>query len=485
MNASSFRFRFALLAGLVSTVLLLVSGAVLWRLTRDFALDRLDREIRNLGQANLERVVGPSHWARLENALGFVAGEERAPGYVIWARGVDRAVYRSAAWPAGLDPEGFPPLENRATGDAALDVRPPPPRRDHPISRENPALPLLAPQFFTVEADGRAWRVGLMGNPYVSLALGADLAEFDAGLARLRAAFAATLTGALLLVVGGAWWLARSALRPVARLTEAVEGITARGLDQRIAAPVDDPEFRRLAAGFNAMLDRLERSFHQATRFSADASHELKTPLSLLQGALEQAIESAPPGSPTQAACASMLEDVQRLKAIVQKLLLLSLADAGRLTLHRAPLALTPLLRNVVEDLRARAPHLAVEFRVEAEARVAADADLLEQAFQNLATNAVKYNRPDGRIELLVRSNEGGVWVEVGNTGPGIAVVDQPRIFERFFRGAAVRADRDAGAGLGLALAREILRAHDGELMLLESAADRTVFRVSLPLARD
>jgi signal transduction histidine kinase len=479
MNASSFRFRFALLAGLVSTVLLLVSGAVFWRLTRDFALDRLDREIRNLGQANLERVVGPSHWARLENALGFVAGEERAPGYVIWARGADRVVYRSAAWPAGLAPERFPHLNNVF----AVPDTPPLPRRDRPISRENPALPLLVPRFFTVEAEGRAWRIGLMGNPYVTLALGADLAEFDAGLARLGAAFAVTMAGAWLLVVGGAWWLARSALRPVERLTEAVEAITARGLDQRIAAPVDDPDFQRLAAGFNAMLNRLERSFHQATRFSADASHELKTPLSLLQGALEQTIEAAPPGSSTQAACASMLEDVQRLKAIVHKLLILSLADAGRLSLHRAPLALTALLRNVVEDLRARAPEVVVGFRVDVDPWVAADADLLEQAFQNLATNALKYNRPDGRIELVVRVIEAWVLIEVGNTGAGIAAADRAQVFERFYRGATVRADRAAGTGLGLALAREIVRAHEGEILLLESVADWTVFQVSLPLA--
>lgn len=475
----SFRFRFALLAGLVSTALLLVSGAVLWRLTRDFALDRLDREIRNLGQANLERVVGPSHWARLENAFGFVAGEERAPGYVIWARGADRAVYRSVAWPAGLDPERFSTFES---GVAAMDA-PPPPRRDRPISRENPALPLRVPRFFTVEVEGRAWRIGLMGNPYVTLALGADLAEFEAGLTRLRRAFTATLAGALLLVVGGAWLLARSAFRPVERLTEAVEGITARGLDQRILPPVDDPEFRRLAAGFNAMLDRLERSFHQATRFSADASHELKTPLSLLQGALEHTIEATPAGSPTQAACASMLEDVQRLKAIVQKLLILSLADAGRLSLHRVRLALKPLLRNVVEDLRAQAPDITVKFEVEADAWVLADADLLEQTFQNLAANALKYNRPGGRIELAVKTTEDRVLVEVGNTGAGIPAADQVHIFKRFYRGAKARADRGAGAGLGLALAREIVRAHEGELLLCESVADWTVFRVSLPLA--
>lgn len=484
MKARSFRLRLALMAGGVTAALLIISGALLWRLTREFALDRLDREIRNLGQANLERVVGPSHWARLENALGFVAGEERAPGYVIWVKGAERLSYRSAAWPAGLDPERFPELEGYAGAASGAGVEWTPPRRDRPISRDNPALPLKTPRFFTVEAEGREWRVGLMGNPYVTLALGADLSELNAGLARLRAACAAILAGALVLVVGGAWLLAGRALRPVNALSDAVEGITARGLDQRIAAPAHEPEFGRLVTVFNAMMDRLEKSFGQATRFSADASHELKTPLSLLQAELEQALEASPAGSPLQAACASMLEDVHHLKAIVQKLLLLAQADAGRLKLHRETVDLTALVGNVVEDLCARADGLRLELAIEPGVKIAADADLLEQAVQNLASNALKYTPAGGLVRVSLRREGEGALIEVGNSGQGVAPEDRERIFERFFRAVPSRSGRAEGSGLGLALAREIVRAHDGELCLAPEGGPLTVFRLCLPGAR-
>lgn len=160
----------------------------------------------------------------------------------------------------------------------------------------------------------------------------------------------------MLLVGGGAWFLAGRALRPVQVLTRAAERVTARGLDQRITTPGNVREFERLVTVFNEMLDRLEKGFHQANRFSADASHELKTPLALLQAELEQALASTPSGSPQQQLYTSLLDEVQRLKAITQKLLLLSLADSGRLELHREPTDLSQLLANVIEDATALAP---------------------------------------------------------------------------------------------------------------------------------
>ena len=136
----------------------------------------------------------------------------------------------------------------------------------------------------------------------------------------------------MLLLAGlSAWFVAQRALRPIAALTRTAERVTARGLDQRIPAMPRDQEFNRLIIVFNEMLDRLEKSFQQATRFSADASHELKTPLARLQVELEQALESAPASSPQQEVYSSMLDEISRLKAMVQKLLLLSLADAGQL----------------------------------------------------------------------------------------------------------------------------------------------------------
>ena len=169
-----------------------------------------------------------------------------------------------------------------------------------------------------------------MGNPYVTFILGADIGDFNARMIKLRNTFLATLPVVLLLAAGGAWLVARRALNPVTSLTHIAENVTAQGLNQRIPAMTWDQEFNRLVTVFNEMLSRLEESFQQATRFSADASHELKTPLARLQIELEQALENAPSDSSQQEIYSSLLDEISRLKAIVQKLLLLSLADAGR-----------------------------------------------------------------------------------------------------------------------------------------------------------
>jgi two-component system, OmpR family, heavy metal sensor histidine kinase CusS len=242
-----------------------------------------------------------------------------------------------------------------------------------------------------------------------------------------------------------------------------------------------DQEFNRLITVFNEMLDRLEKSFQQATRFSADASHELKTPLARLQIKLEQALENAPPASPEQEAFSSLLDEVTRLKAIVQKLLLLSLADAGRLQLKHEPVNLTRMLRDIIEDCQAQAPELSVEQSLASEVRVMADPDLLEQALQNLASNAIKYNQAGGRIRFELTREADQVVVRLSNTGPGIPAADHELIFQRFYRADPARSSRVKGAGLGLSLAREIIRAHGGELALESSADGLTCFAVNLP----
>lgn len=156
-----------------------------------------------------------------------------------------------------------------------------------------------------------------MGTPYTTLALAANIDEFNADLTRLGIAFLAAVPVALLLVGGAAWFLASRALRPVETLTQATERVTAKGLDQRLPATGHDQEFQRLVTVLNEMMDRLERSFHQATRFSGDASHELKSPLARLQAELEQALAGAPSGPTQQLTYTSLLEEVLKLKAIV------------------------------------------------------------------------------------------------------------------------------------------------------------------------
>ncbi len=478
---NSFRLRLALLVGATTAALLLGAGYVAWKLTNQFNLDRLDRELVNLARGNLERVSDASHWTRLDGALAFVSGRDRSPAYVLWVKNYAREEYRSKGWPAGIAPDKLPVPELYAGG--VRIPNPPPAPRNTGLSATNPGLPIRETRFDTRGADGHTWRVAVTGNPYTTLVLAANLDELNLDLQRLRRRFLLLLPVVLLVVGLGAWWFASRALRPVAALTRAAEGITAHGLSQRIAAPARDREFDRLVTVFNAMLDRLEKSFHQARRFSADASHELKTPLALLQLELEQAMQRAGSGSAEQQTYSSLLDEIHRLKAILEKLLLLSLADSGRLALERTPTDLSGMLANLVEDSMALAPQVQVESDIAAGVMVPADAVLLEQALQNLTGNAVKYNRAEGRIRITVTRDEGRACIVVGNTGPGIPAVDRARLFERFYRGDPARTrDRVAGVGLGLSLSREIFRAHGGDLVLGRSDAEWTEFVATVPL---
>ena len=483
MILNSFRLKLALWTGVFTGLLLIGSSVLLWRISHQFNLNQLDREIRNVGQANLDRVQGGDHWARLEEALKFVSGDQQEARFVLWVKHNDKVIYTSPDWPTRLAPEDFHVAETYEGPNAPKPGQPLPaaPRRGEPISPSNPALPLRSAQFSTHQTGATAWRVGVMGNPYMTLIVAANMDDFEARMARLRNLYFTTVVAVLALVAGGAWFVARRALRPVTALTQTAERVTARGLDQRIPTITSDAEFKRLIKVFNEMLDRLERSFTQATRFSADASHELKTPLARLQMELEEALQNAPAGSPQQEVFSSLLDEVTRLKAIVQKLLLLSLADAGRLQLQKQRVNLTRLLEGVIEDCRLQAPHLTVEQSLAQNVEVPADPELLEQALQNLATNAIKYNCDGGRIRFQLTTDAKSALVSVANTGAVIPESERERIFERFYRVDKSRSGRVAGTGLGLSLARDITRAHGGELALETADAGETRFAVTLP----
>jgi signal transduction histidine kinase len=288
---------------------------------------------------------------------------------------------------------------------------------------------------------------------------------------------------ALFLVGLGGWVVAGRALRPLKTIAETAERFTARGLEQRIPDAGDSPEAGRVIQVLNRMMVRLETSFRQATRFSADASHELKTPLTVMQGELESALKSAAPGSAEQQLFSNLLEETQRLKTITRSLLLLAQADAGQLKLACETVDLSAEMESMIEDARVLAidSHLQFEVAIPPQLRIAADRALLHTALFNLINNAIKYNAPDGKISIRLNPAENKVVFTIGNTGPGIPAADQHKIFDRFFRVAQVQGPKVDGIGLGLSLAREIVRAHRGELSLAESRPEWTCFKVILP----
>ncbi len=337
---------------------------------------------------------------------------------------------------------------------------------------------------FTQINGGGAWRVVVFTNPFSALVLAADLTPYQAEANALRNAFLAMLLAALIAIGAGGWFLAQRALRPVDRLVATAETITAQALDRRIADEGATLEFARLNQVFNAMLERLDRSFKQATRFSADAAHELKTPLTILQGQLNQLLQDAPAGSPLQQQLGKLLEEVQRLSVIIRKLLLLSLADAGHIKVNLAPVILDEFLESIIEDVEILAPALEVTQGLAPGLTVMADQALLQQAVQNLVNNAIKYNIPNGKIRLELCRHENNVRLSVANTSTGIAEEDRKRVFHRFYRADPAHSREVDGTGLGLSLAREILRSHGGKLWLADAPEGWVMFVMELPEAR-
>ena len=324
-------------------------------------------------------------------------------------------------------------------------------------------------------------RTAVFSEEDVTLYLAADLEEIDALIHELTIAFFVALPLVLAVVGLGSLWIARKALEPIRAMAATAERITAERLDQRLEVPTTHDEIARLIAVLNQMFDRLDASFQQSARFSADASHELKTPLTVMRSGIEDLLRSPNLDPATEQTLHDLLEESRRLAAISEDLLLLSRADAGHFTLNLADMDLCEIIRNCIEDVMILAePHrITTDTGLPKKARMKGDANRLTRVFLNLFENAVRYNR-DGGIVRVMLVRVANVWeLTVANTGPGIAPEQAAHLFKRFYRGASAGDIR--GHGLGLSIAQELTRAHGGELTLVSSDAEWTTFRARLP----
>jgi signal transduction histidine kinase len=481
MRLRSYRARLALLAAAPAALALAAFGTIAWWMTYQTTSARLDSEMRAQLARQMNRPASAEHWERAERALRTAfadehAGDEQRLVVLLVTDADGAAIYRSSNWPAGLANSDLPraalPPEPRAfapadRGPRSFEFR----GRDEPglppaarVARPAPPLALESPATLRSvrAADGRKFRFAASADRESKVFLGVDLTAIDGQLGVVRSALLLAFPLSLAVTALGAWFVSNRALAPVRRLTIAVRRVTAMGLDQRVRQRDEDVEFAELIEVFNRMLERLQVSFQQASRFSSDAAHELKTPLAVLQGEIERAMASAEPGSPSQRQFATLLDEVHRLHGIVEKLLLLSRADAGRLEIAREPFDLNAAIADIVEDVQLAAPGVKVDVKLAPAAHIAADPHLLTQALQNLTTNAVKYNSDPrhGWIQIRVAHAQSNLRIEVTNSSKGIAADHRERIFERFFRADTARGRKVDGFGLGLPLAREIARAH-------------------------
>lgn len=329
-------------------------------------------------------------------------------------------------------------------------------------------------------------RFGVFSEQGQTFVLAASLDEAEESIEDLLGAYLIALPAVLLVVAVGSWWIARHALKPITRITEAAAQITAERLDARLTPLLTRDEIGRLTEVLNGMFDRLQRGFEQANRFTADAAHELRTPLTIMRGQIEEALRAGHLDPAQQRLLADLLEENSGLQKISDNLLLLAKFDAGRQVLGSAQVDLSALLGDLREDaeMLAAAKELRVHTAITPGLVVKGDEIMLRRVALNLIDNAVKFNRPGGEVRIALERGKDEVLFSVSNTGPGIPLERQAALFQRFYRSDEGGRNREqGGSGLGLSLCREIVTAHGGAILLRRAEADLTEFTVRLPVA--
>ena len=326
-------------------------------------------------------------------------------------------------------------------------------------------------------------RLGESHEPHV-LQVAAPLAARNG---TLRAATLGLALIALLVTGGtfaGAWWLAGRVVAPVRDITRQAEKIGAETLGRRITAYADTREYRRLVDVLNTMLDRLDAAFEAQRRFTGDASHELRSPLTALRGEIELALRKDRSPQEYRRVLASALEEAERLGDLAEKLLTLARADAGVIEPRWRKIRLVEPVRRAVDRVRPRARDKHIDVAITGSEDVSGlwDPDLVERLAFNLVDNAVKYTTPGGHVRIGIHADAGAAVLEVADTGPGLREADRGRIFERFYRADLARADSE-GSGLGLSIVRAIAQAHGGDVTADNRAEGGAAFTVRLPLA--
>ncbi len=323
------------------------------------------------------------------------------------------------------------------------------------------------------------------GNLLNIVQVGTSLKPVEHTLKRLLGVLLVLIPVALLVSLGGGWFLAGRVLRPVAIMTEAAKKIAGGDLSQRLAVEATGDEIGRLAETFNAMIARLDASFRQVRQFSSDASHELRTPLTVMKGETELVLRRQRDCEDYKGVLESNLEEIDRMTRIVDELLFLSRADLGDVKMAAAQVELVELL----EDIQQQASVLGQEQGIEVllgtmqAATVLGDELRLRELFLNLVDNAVKYSKPGGKVEISLGTDQHSAKIAIQDHGIGIRPEAIGRIFDRFYRTDEARAHTKKGTGLGLAICAWIAEVHRGQIDVQSRLGEGSTFTVTLPLA--
>lgn len=322
------------------------------------------------------------------------------------------------------------------------------------------------------------------GEPFF-VVVGQSLKDLERAQKQMVLLLAVSNPIALLLASLGGLWIANKALRPVDRLTRAAERIGRGNLSERVEVSESQDELGRLAATFNEMINKLEQAFERERRFTADASHELKTPLAVLRGDIEVALRRDREAEEYKRVLVSNLEEIARLTKLTDDMLTLARSDAGERVLELEPVRLDNLAAEARAFIQPLADASAIALVYEAPSHpvmIEGDAKRLKQLLVNLLDNAIKYTAQGGSARLRLSVEQASALIEISDTGRGIPEAALPRIFERFYRQSDPKDSRVTGFGLGLAISKWIVDAHNGSIEVESKSGRGSRFTIRLPM---
>jgi heavy metal sensor kinase len=345
-------------------------------------------------------------------------------------------------------------------------------------------LPLDSIVVSTTHLGNEKLRMAMLRDRNFTILVAYSLNELDDVLENLFSIFLYLIPVTVGLSVLGGLYLAHKALAPVDDVTQRARKITAENLDQSIPPRDVDDEIGRLINTMNDMIRRLHNSFAVMRQFSSDASHELRTPLTIMRGEIELALRSDKSPEEYRRVLASTLEEIVRLKSIIDNLLLLGKADQGVVELQLEEVHLDELIRDLHGDseVLAEPKNITVELKKAEPLTVVGDRGRLRQLFLNIVDNAIKYTPDGGHVAISVEQQNGTAVVAVEDTGIGIPPQDLDRIFERFYRVDKARSRELGGTGLGLSIAKWIAEVHRGSISVQSELNKGSTFTVRLPI---
>ena len=334
----------------------------------------------------------------------------------------------------------------------------------------------------------RVWseKVNVGGESYL-IQSAFEMDDFYEALNHFALLLFISIPSLLICAAAGGYWISTRALAPVDQITQTARTISAQNLSSRLVVPQTRDELQRLSETLNGMLDRLEAAFKKITQFTADASHELRTPVAVMRTRAELSLRKARSADEYRDVIAEVLAELEKTSGLIEQLMFLARADSGAGTLHFHPTDVSEVLREACHQGSALAEAKQIGFKEQIPGDsiwIQGDATSLRRLFLILIDNAVKYTPANGKVDVTLQRNNGYAVAQVRDTGIGIAETDLPNVFERFYRADKARTRESGGVGLGLSIGHWITEVHAGSIEVQSAPGRGSIFQIRLPLAK-